>query len=306
MGTGWQLRYVPPAAPGTPDTAGTVERMIADIFARIISEMSQWEAESDLSRFNRAPVGQWRALPPDILRVLRFGIQVAEASGGTFNPAMGVLSDLWGFGAAPRDRDALPDAYTLAQAAEDAAPGAIEIDTLLQRARRMRPAALDFAGIAKGYAVDCIADRLREAGLNDFLIEVGGELRGHGIRPDGQPWWVDVETLPDIPPLRVALHETAIATSGDTVRFREIDGQRYAHSIDPRTGWPIDSGVALATVLHPQCMAADAWATALTVAGPDAGMAMAAREGLAVRMLVREKDGGVRELVSPSLHAMLD
>jgi thiamine biosynthesis lipoprotein len=168
---------------------------------------------------------------------------------------------------------------------------------------------LEFSGIAKGYAVDRVADRLRGLGCRHFLIEIGGELRGEGIKPDGQPWWVDLEAPPDargIAPLRVALHQIAVATSGDYRRFYEEDGRRLAHSLDPRTGAPIVNAPASVTVLHDSAMLADALATAIPVLGPEAGMTFARQKALAVRLLTRRAGGGVIEHLSPALMTMLE
>ena len=157
--------------------------------------------------------------------------------------------------------------------------------------------ALDLSGIAKGHAVDAVVRLLWEQDVAHALVEIGGECRGLGVRPDLDPWWVDIETPPgaDVAPLRVALHGLAVATSGDYVRGH--------HTLDPRTGHPA-RGVTSLSVLHPSAMLADAWASALTVLGPDAGAALATRERLAVRCVYRSAEG-VREWLSPALAAML-
>lgn len=291
MGTSWSVRAVDPPA--------ELRAEIHGVLARIVAEMSHWEPGSNLSRFNRAEPGRWQPLPPGFARVLAAGRAIAEASDGAFDPAMGALADLWGFG--PAGPQPFPPDEAVAEALARCGHRQIEQDGT--RARRTGPAALDFSGIAKGYAVDTVAERLRGFGLADFLVEIGGELRGAGIKPDGQPWWVDCEAVPGVAaaPLRVALHGLSIATSGDYRRGFDANGRRYAHTIDPRTGRPLDNGVASVSVLHTSCMHADAWATALGVLGP-AGMALAEREGLAVRMLIR----GGGEHVSPALQAMLD
>lgn len=290
MGTSWSVRVVdPPAA---------LRAEIHGVLARIVAEMSHWEPGSNLSRFNRAEPGRWQPLPSGFAQVLAAGLAIADASGGAFDPAMGALADLWGFG--PAGPQPFPTDAAIAEALARSGRRHIEQDGT--RARRTAPAALDFSGVAKGYAVDMVAERLRGLGLADFLVEIGGELRGEGIKPDGQPWWVDCEAVPGMAaaPLRVALHGLSIATSGDYRRGFEFDGRRYSHTIDPRTGRPLENHVASISVLHASCMHADAWATALGVLGP-AGMALAEREGLAVRMLAR---GG--EHLSPVLRAMLD
>jgi thiamine biosynthesis lipoprotein len=292
MGTNWSAQTA-----AIPDRLSqAVGPAICAVFDRVIAQMSQWEPESDLSRFNRSVPGSWYALPPEFAHVLGAALAVAARSDGAFDPAMGELADLWGFGPSG-PRNGVPPA---------AAPGTrkVEFEPLLLRARRSAGAALDFSGIAKGYAVDAVAECLIGLGLEDFLIEIGGELRGHGIKPDGQPWWVDMEQAPGAPvvPIRVALHGLSIATSGDYRRNFEANGRLYAHTLDPRTGAPLDNRVASVTVLHAECMLADAWATALTVLGPEAGLAVAEREGLAMQMVVR----GGGEILSPAFSAMLD
>lgn len=295
MGTTWSARVV-----SAPDGLGARIQAVLD---GVVAEMSHWEAGSDLSRFNRSAPGRWQPLRPGFAHVLSAALDVAARSGGAFDPAMGLLADLWGFGPAGA-RTGLPTDGEIAAALTVSGRAHIEQDG--RRARRTAPASLDFSGIAKGYGVDAAAEMLRSIGLSDFLIEVGGELRGEGIKPDGQPWWVDLESVPEssLPPLRVALHGLAIATSGDYRRTFAHAGRSYAHTLDPRTGRPLRNGVASVSVLHPCCMLADAWATALSVLGFE-GMTLAEREGLAAHMVVRA-ESGFDEHISPMLRNMLD
>lgn len=287
MGTSWSARIV-----NAPDGA---EAAILAVLDGVIATMSNWEAASAISRFNRAPIGQWTTLPADMGTVLRAGIAIARLSDGAFDPAIGHLVRHWGFGP--------PDAPSPSPV--PSAPWrAIELDG--DRARRLDEVALDFSGIAKGFAVDAVARALRDLGAAHFLVEIGGELRGDGVKPDIQPWWVDVEPPSDlpVPTLRVALCGLSIATSGDYRRFRMEDGRRLSHSIDPARGAPIANDVASVTVLHDSAMLADAWATAITVLGHDRGMALATRQGIAARLVRREGDGA-REYMTPALAAML-
>lgn len=290
MGTSWSVL----AVGATSHLRDEIERVLA----RVVADMSHWEATSALSRFNASAVGQWQALPAGFAHVLAVALEIAETSGGAFDPAMGRLADLWGFGPAgpagfPLDRDL---AAILGQS------GRRWIEQDRANARRLSDATLDFSGIAKGYAVDAVAAVLLGLELNDFLVEIGGELRGQGIRPDGQPWWVDLEQPAGFQtaPLRIALHDLSVATSGDTQRAFEHDGRRYSHTLDPRTGRPIANGVVSVSVLHASCMMADAWATALTVLGAE-GMTLAERSGLAVRMLIE----GAAEMLTPRLASMI-
>jgi thiamine biosynthesis lipoprotein len=291
MGTTWRLRL---AAPPACD-ARALHAAIAMRLAEIVAEMSHWQPESVLVRFNRATPASWLPLPSDFATVMATALDIARRSNGAFDPTLGALVDLWGYGPPGPQPAPSPDAVATARAATGWQ--ALQFDPAARRLRQPGGVRLDLSGIAKGFAVDAVARLLEQAGHAHFLIEIGGELAGRGIRPDGEPWWVDLETPPGtLPPLRVALHQIAVATSGDYVRG--------AHTIDPRTGHPCAGSLATVSVLHPSAMQADAWASALTVLGPDAGLALAEAEGLAVRMIDRAAPAP-RELLSSALAAML-
>ena len=171
---------------------------------------------------------------------------------------------------------------------------ALDLDAVRHRLRRNAPVALDLCGIAKGFAVDLVMTALRAHGVDHALVEIGGELAGRGVKPNRTPWWVTIDRpsgLAPTPegPLLVALHEMAIATSG-CERGYWHDGRRYSHSLDATTGAPIDNGMVSASVLHDSCMDADAYATALMVLGPKAGLAFATRHNLAATLLFVETE----------------
>jgi thiamine biosynthesis lipoprotein len=292
MGTRWSVRF---AAPAATDPA-PIRRAIIARLARLVAEMSHWAPDSLLSRFNRSAAGTWTTLPPDFAHVMTRGLSIAETTHGAFDPAIGKLVDAWGFG--PIAISALPSAPEIESAR--AASGWSRLSFASAGAHLHQPGgiALDLSGIAKGHAVDAVADLLRNAGIANGLVEIGGELVGRGIRPDGNPWWVDLESPPGLtlPPLRIALHGLAVATSGDY--------RRGAHTLDPRTGHPIKTGVVSASVIHATALDADAWATALTVLGA-AGLDLAREQGIAAR-LVTEIGGTAQEYLTPALAAMLE
>lgn len=301
MGTTWSVKAVLPA---TTDLAA-LEAMIQRALDAVVAEMSPWAPLSDLCRYNRAAAGSWTALPPAIATVLRRAIAVAEQSNGAFDPTLGALTDLWGFGPRPFSGQP-PQAEAIAPLRE--AGGwrrlALDGDALFQPGGLK----LDLNGIAKGFGVDQAAAALDRAQVKSYLVEVGGELRGVGAKPDGQPWWVELERPPtanDAEKTIVALHDLAVATSGDYRRFFDHNGRRYAHTLDPATGAPTANPTVSVTVLAKDCISADAWATALTVMAPDAALAFAAEHGLAA-LIVSKGPGGLEERLSPALQAMLD
>ncbi|MGJ7534255.1 MULTISPECIES: FAD:protein FMN transferase [unclassified Variovorax] len=275
MGTTWSLRFDNPRM--LP--LGQVRAAVESALGRVIAQMSHWEPDSDISRFNRAPAGSRHVLPTEFAEVMRCAARWATASGGAIDPTVGPLVACWGFGPGAKE-NGLPAATALADAracvgwsrlAFDAADGSL-----------LQPGgfALDLSGIAKGFAVDHGVEALRALGFVDFLFEVGGELRGIGQRPGGQPWQVLVDGDPT-KARRVALADMAIATSGDRWHQRSDKGRRWSHTIDPRTGEPVAHALASVTVLHAECMQADALATVLTVLGPDEGFDFAQRHDVA-------------------------
>ena len=311
MGTSWSVRLVDSPMPGRAASAD-LQQGLQQQLDLVVAQMSHWEPHSDLGRFNRAPPGSWQQLPAAFAEVLGFALQVSGASGGAYDPAAGALVNAWGFGPVNRyDQPGFraPDAATVAQLLSQ--QGRLEFDAAARRARQPGGLQLDLSAVAKGHGVDRLARYLESQGIEHYLAEVGGELRGAGCKPDGQPWWVMLEQVDGVdasvhpPEMMLALHGLSVATSGDYRRFFHDGTVRQAHTIDPRIGMPIANHLASVTVVHAECMAADAWSTALTVLGAEAGMALAEQQGLAARFV--QRDGGAyREYLSSALLAMLD
>jgi FAD:protein FMN transferase len=253
--------------------------------------MSTWKPDSDLSQFNRAPLNTWVAVPEALAHVVTEGLKVSRATQGAFDMTLGQAVNAWGFG--PEAVTALPEA-------------AQPLGQFRALQARMTPPALlktaafqlDLSGIAKGFGVDELARTLEAHGITDYLVSIDGEVRGRGRKPglDGV-WNVALEA-----PMRgqreawdvVEVKDCALATSGDYRHFVEKDGSLRSHTIDGRTGWPVDNKVASVTVRHASCMIADAWASALMVLGPELGPAVADAQNVAALFLIREAEG-VRE-----------
>jgi thiamine biosynthesis lipoprotein len=280
MGTRWSA---------TVDTDGRIDLTVlqhdlAAAVQQVDEQMSPWKEASDLVRLNRAPLGTWVDLPAQMMKVLSCALEVHRLSGGAFNPCVGALVDAWGFGPA---RDA-PDAQAIRaarHAAPQAAHEALELDPAAGRARKHAALQVDLCGIAKG---------LQQHGVRHALAALDGELRAVGGQADGTPWAVGLER-PEAGRRAVhgviELEDLAVATSGDYRHYVEVGGTRLAHTMDPQRGAPVNNTVASVTVLAPSCMQADAWATALLVAGPAQGPALAQRLKLKVLFLLRHAEG---------------
>ena len=289
MGTRWSASV---DADSSVDLAA-LRQGLAAAAEQVDGQMSPWKPDSDLMRLNRAPVGSWVDLSPEILEVLDCAFEVRRLSAGAFDPCVGVLVDAWGFGAA---RDA-PDAQAI-RAARQSMPQAtnasLELDRPGGRARKQVPLQIDLCGIAKGYAVDRMAHVLQQHGVRHALAALDGELRAIGGQAGGAPWAVAIER-PEAGRRAVhgvlELEDLAVATSGDYRHYLDVGNARIAHTMDARRCAPVNNTVASVTVLTRTCMLADAWATALLVAGPDEGPVMAQRMGLDVLFLLRRGEG---------------
>ena len=304
MGTTWSVRVVEAGVAWT--TGVNLQQGLQSELDLVVRQMSHWLPDSDLGRFNRAPANSWHSLPAAFFDVLAFALDVAGESGGAYDPCAGAIVERWGFGAVRRHDEVGFNPPARAEVtALLAGRASILLDHASRRAHQSGDVRLDLSSVAKGYAVDRLSLYLEAQGLRHYLVEVGGELRGAGTKPDGQPWWVVLEQGDQV---MIALHGLSVATSGDYRRYFEQDGQRFSHTIDPRTAEPIVNRVGSVTVLHADCMAADAWSTALTVLGPQAGLVLAERLGLAVRFLVHTGDYGqpMSEHISSHWRSMED
>jgi len=289
MGTRWSAVF---HAPAGFDPA-PVFRALGDAVATVDAQMSTWKPDSDLMRLNRAPLHEWQVVPHTLFEVVAAGLEIGRLSGGAFDIGMGDAVAAWGFGPAPADPGAMRAAL---QQKRSPAHEVLDLDPATSRIRKRAPLALDLSGIAKGHAVDRMAETLGQFRIRDALVSIDGELRALGLRPDGRPWTVAIERPDDTrraPVSMLELSDCAVATSGDYRHWVRIGGRRLAHTMDPARGAPLAAPPASVTVLAQTCMAADAWATALTVLGREAGGAAAGAQGL--RAIFIERAGGGEE-----------
>lgn len=275
-----------------PSVARTdVAAAIAAVLREADQHLSGWNAAGELARINDSRSTDWLPISPQLLEVLRESANVSRASGGAFDVTVGPLVRAWGFGAGAVADAPMPSPTLLDQLRATVGQERLELRDQPPALRKAVPGlTLDLDGIAPGWAVDRIAGRLESLGVTDYLVELGGEVRARGRSPAGRPWRVAIERpVPGRPrPLAVIeLDARGVSTSGDYRDYRDIGGRRVSHTIDPRTGRPVDHGLAEVTVVHASVAAADAWATALMVLGPEEGMRLARRQGLAALFVTR-------------------
>ena len=315
MGTGYSVRLgtgsiathsvTEAEANSTDELAQAVHAVLQDVD----THMSTWRADSELSLLNDSVDSDWQPMTASTLQVISQALYTSTASKGAFDVTIGPLVDLWGFGAGAESAAARkPAGQVIRQRLAQVGHETIEVDTATHSVRKHNHAArLDLSGIAKGHAVDRVADLLDSKGVTNYLVEVGGELRGRGHKPDGSLWKVAIER--PITGRREAfralqLKDQAIATSGDYRNFFADGGQRYSHSIDPRTGQPVAHDLASVSVVAGSTMTADALSTAFMVMGPDDAMAFATQHQVAAHFILKS-GSSLKEVYSPTFEALL-
>jgi len=277
----------------TDEQAEVVRSTVAERVARVEALMSTYDTASELSRFNRAASTEPVRVSEELLEIVELARQVSERSGGALDITVGPLVEAWGFGAGndPSGPTRVPADSAIEALRTRVGFALLDVDRAAGTLRKAAPdVAIDVSALASGYAAELVARDLSGLGWTDFLVDVGGELQASGSAPGGREWRVGIEwPADDLGALwgTVELTNEGIATSGDYRDFWELDGARYAHIIDPRSGRPLPLRGMSATVVHERAALADAWATALTVLGPEEGLEVARREGLAALFLER-------------------
>lgn len=302
MGSTWRVKL----AGGVSEAAqSAAAEAVAAAFASVDLAMSTFRPHSELSRFNAHEGGAPFALSPDTFAVFDTAARASAATRGAFDPTVGPVVDAWGFGprrerrvVGEREQRALERCIGWQQLALDREAGTV--------AKQHAQVRVDFSGIAKGYGVDKAARALDALGLQQYLIDSGGEVRTRGRNARGAPWQVAIEQpVAGVrrPRIVVPLSDLAIATSGDYRIFFEQGGQRYSHEIDPVTGRPIGHRLASVSVVADS----GAWADALgklIVLGPERGFASAVEQNIAAHFIVRHEDGSLGDMMTPAFAAL--
>lgn len=298
MGTTYAVKFPPLSKDLTPES---LQEAIDRCLVQVNNQMSTWQPDSELSQFNRFGNEEWFPVSAETARVVQTALEISEQTGGAFDVTVGPLVNLWSFGP-DKTENQRPSEATIAEVKNQVGYALLEVRTSPPALRKSRADVyVDLSAIAKGFGVDQVADVLDKYHISAYMVEIGGEVRTKGTKPDGEPWRVGIES-PN--PFGRGLQKTvklsgqSLATSGDYRNFVVIDGKTYSHTIDPRTGWPVDHGIASASVIAESCMLADAYATALMVLGPEEGYNWAKEHDIAALMIVREGDAFIEKPTS--------
>ena len=303
LGTTFKVAIVEPAA--TLNRNGLEAEIVATL-SKIDKLASTWRSDSELSAFNLEQSSDWLPVSPEFCAALAAALEISQLTDGAFDITVGPLVNLWGFG---------PDG-TVSEPPSDAAiatamqsVGYAKLHTDCDRGAVRKDVGglyVDLSGWAKGRAVDAVSAVLDTSGIDNYLVEVGGELRVRGYNSERRKWAVGIEapsTSQRVPQAVIRVSDTSVATSGDYRNYFEYGGTSYSHTIDPRTGRPVTHDLAAVTVVHPENAFADAMATALLVMGPKDGPELAESLGIAAYFLVR-RSTEIEEILSSEFEGL--
>lgn len=299
MGTSWSVNMH--SFPAGIDVS-VLKQQLQQCLERINVLMSTYDPDSEISRFNQQVGNDWFTISAETADVIDLSLQISMLTDGAFDISVGPLVELWGFGVTPR-AEQVPSEQQVRELLGRVGYQRLHLRCEPAAIRKLHPQLrIDLSAVAKGYAVDRLAELLKQQGIADFLVEIGGEMQISGRRSDGRPWRIAIEE-PHEGARNVAaifpLTATALATSGNYRNFYIENGQRYVHTLDPASGMPIRHQLASVTVLAASCARADALATALMVMGEDAGRHFVEQNRIAAYFLIQQKDATI-EYQSPA------
>lgn len=309
MGTTYTVKYLTDANSQLPPPE-QVQAELDHLLQEVNRQMSTYQDDSEISRFNRMPAGEM-VISTDFATVVAEAISLHELTEGALDVTVGPLVNLWGFGP-NKSVIRSPNAEELAAAEAVVGINKIHLnrhDNRTQLGKLADGVSVDLSAIAKGFAVDKLAEHLDGLGIEHYLVEIGGELRARGHNQQNQPWSVGIEE-PQLlqhqsTRVVVALQNQALATSGDYRNFHsDAEGRRLSHIINPQTGIPISHNLASVSVVADNTMRADGLATGLFVLGEERSMALAEQHGLAIFLIVKTPEG-FSSRMSPAFEKLL-
>ena len=299
MGTSYNIKIVTPQ--DLPIDAAALHEEIDTLLVRVNNITSTYIDSSELSQFNQSAAGEWIAVSSDLVHVFQVAMDISAQSDGAFDITVGPLVNLWGFGPEFRADDDVPSEEEIHRRKALVSWQNIHLrENPPALSKKLDGMYCDLSAIAKGWGVDRVGELLKSEGIENYLVEIGGEISALGVNAKGAEWRIGVSspTKDNQIDKIIRVHNIGVATSGDYRNYFEKDGVRYSHTIDPRTGAPIRHGLASVTVIHPLCMMADAYATAIDVLGPIDGLKLAEEQHLAVLLIIKTDDGFVEKMTS--------
>ena len=266
---------------------------IDEILLQLNNQMSTYQEDSELSKINQSQTLEWINISADLFTVINTAISISNKTTGVFDITIGPIVNLWGFGPTEQTEQ-IPTDENIAATLESTGYQYLHLrKSPLALKKDKEDIYIDLSGIAKGYAVDKIAARLDQEAINNYMVEIGGEIKVKGVNHQNIPWQIGIER-PVIGHRSaqkiINLDNLAMATSGDYRNYFEKNGIYYSHAINPKTGRPVTHQLTSVTIFHETAMYADALATALLVMGPEAGKQLAEQENWAAFFIIRNKN----------------
>ena len=291
MGTSYNITLFP--AKGVTLDGKNLKGSIDESLTRINQQMSTWVKDSEISLFNQSQSTEWYPISPEFAKVVTAAQDISKRSNGAFDVTVGPLIRMWGFGKDFKNNN--PDQASIDTAIQNIGYQKLEVRLSPPALRKQIPQLqINLSAIAKGYAVDAIAEHVSQQNISSYLVEIGGEIRANGVKVNGDLWRIAIEkpsSKERSVQQGILLKDTGVATSGDYRNYVERDGKRYSHTIDPSTGKPIIHQLASITILHDSVMMADGLATAVMVLGEKKGKTFIADNKLKAYMIVRDENG---------------
>lgn len=289
MGTTYSVKYINVGSSSTSLTSAQMQAQIDSLLVDINQLMSTYISDSELSQLNASPANIPFPISPATEYVLKEAVKLNSLSDGMLDITVGPLVNLWGFGPNKRPNK-MPSEDQLAEILTYVGVDKFSLQNNMV-IKSHSNVYIDLSTIAKGYAVDEIANLLSDKGLSNYLVEIGGEMRLAGTKLNQEKWLVAIEKpLADARSVQqiISIGDNAIATSGDYRNYFEEDGVRYSHLINPKTGYPIKHNLVAVTVVASQCLEADGLATALIVMGSEQGIKLAEKHDIAALFITKE------------------
>ncbi|MBT7608473.1 MAG: FAD:protein FMN transferase [Bacteriovoracaceae bacterium] len=308
MGTSYSIKYLDNGHGIKP--LG-ISKDINELLKKINQHMSTYIKDSELSKFNKSSLTQWQKISPELYRALEHALSVAKKTNGAFDPTIGPLVNLWGFG--PDKKRIMPTLKLIEKVKRRVGYNYIQLQKSPPQVMKSRSDVyLDLSASAKGYGVDAVSMHLLKIGIENHMVEIGGEVRTAGSKA-GRPWKIGIEAPGPNYTLEkkiVKLKNMSLATSGSYRNYFDLDGKKYSHVIDFRTGKPVSHTLASVSVVSKKgCMDADAWATALMVLGPVKGLELAKKLKIGAFFIYKKNDQPAKkfmEIMTPKFRELVE